>query len=472
MPREIITIQCGQCGNQIGEVFWNRLCTEHGITPDGTLRPEAYTFNDRKDVFFYQSDDEHYVPRAILLDTEPGVISHIRNGPIKQLINPENIYIDSTGGGAGNIWTKGFHCGEAGFEKIVEIIDREADGADSLAGFSLTHSIAGGTGSGMGSFLLDRLSDRYPKALLQTYSVFPNTTADIIVQPYNSILTLQRLVLCADAVIVLDNTALDRIITNHIPNELLTNPFEHVNSLVSTVMAASTSTLRLPGFMSNDLLSLVSSLVPTPRLHFLMSSYTPITSSSLNVKERSNENESSQNAAQGSTSTVTRRQVHTDSIVQLVKRLLHPTNGMVSCGRDGKYISLMSIVQGEAESNQLYKSLQQIKEGRDVKFIDWGPSNMQMALSKRSPFTNEPHKISGLMLANHTSIRKIFDNINSTFTQLFSKRAYLQNYIDSMVTGGEQELIEQLTDAQAVCTSLSKEYEAAESKDYLEYIGM
>jgi hypothetical protein len=26
---------------------------------------------DRKDVFFYQADDEHYIPRAILLDLEP-----------------------------------------------------------------------------------------------------------------------------------------------------------------------------------------------------------------------------------------------------------------------------------------------------------------------------------------------------------------------------------------------------------------
>lgn len=28
---------------------------------------------DRKDVFFYQADDDHYVPRAILIDTEPRV---------------------------------------------------------------------------------------------------------------------------------------------------------------------------------------------------------------------------------------------------------------------------------------------------------------------------------------------------------------------------------------------------------------
>jgi tubulin gamma len=31
---------------------------------------------DRKDVFFYQADDEHYIPRAILVDLEPRVSSN------------------------------------------------------------------------------------------------------------------------------------------------------------------------------------------------------------------------------------------------------------------------------------------------------------------------------------------------------------------------------------------------------------
>ena len=54
-------------------------------------------------------------------------------------------------------------------EEVFDIIDREADGSDSLEGFILTHSIAGGTGSGMGSYILERLADRYPKKLVQTY---------------------------------------------------------------------------------------------------------------------------------------------------------------------------------------------------------------------------------------------------------------------------------------------------------------
>lgn len=77
MPREIITLQVGQCGNQIGSEFWKRLCAEHGISPDGIIEEFATDGSDRKDVFFYQADDEHYIPRAVLVDLEPGVINMV-----------------------------------------------------------------------------------------------------------------------------------------------------------------------------------------------------------------------------------------------------------------------------------------------------------------------------------------------------------------------------------------------------------
>lgn len=54
MPREIVTLQVGQCGNQIGMEFWKQLCLEHGIGPDGMLEDFATLGGDRKDVFFYQ----------------------------------------------------------------------------------------------------------------------------------------------------------------------------------------------------------------------------------------------------------------------------------------------------------------------------------------------------------------------------------------------------------------------------------
>eukprot|EP00494_Astrolonche_serrata_P024768 UN25028 len=164
------------------------------------------------------------------------------------------------------------------------MLDREADGSDSLEGFVLTHSIAGGTGSGFGSYLLEQLHDRYPKKLIQTYSVFPNQSqhADVVVQPYNSVLALKRLIQDTDAVVVLDNTALNRICEERL--ELKDPSFNHTNGLISNVMAASTTTLRYPGYMNNDLVGLVASLVPTPRCHFLMTGYTPLTVKKCSIK--------------------------------------------------------------------------------------------------------------------------------------------------------------------------------------------
>ena len=109
----------------------------------------------------------------------------------------------------------GYEEGEKCQDDIIEMLDREADGSDSLEGFVLTHSTAGGTGSGLGSFLLEALNDRYPKKLIQTYSVFPNDH-DVVIQPYNCILTLKRLALNADAVVVIDNNALTRMATDRL----------------------------------------------------------------------------------------------------------------------------------------------------------------------------------------------------------------------------------------------------------------
>ncbi len=64
------------------------------------------------------------------------------------------------GGGAGNNWAKGYSYADKMQEEFMEMLDREADGSDSLEGFILLHSIAGGTGSGLGSYLLERLNDR------------------------------------------------------------------------------------------------------------------------------------------------------------------------------------------------------------------------------------------------------------------------------------------------------------------------
>lgn len=49
--------------------------------------------DDRKDVFFYQADDDHYIPRALLLDLEPRVINMIQSEGYRDLFNPENVFV-------------------------------------------------------------------------------------------------------------------------------------------------------------------------------------------------------------------------------------------------------------------------------------------------------------------------------------------------------------------------------------------
>ena len=97
-------MQVGQCGNQIGSEFWKQLCAEHGISPDGTLQEFATHGEDRKDVFFYQADDDHFIPRNLMIDLEPRVINGILSSDYKHLYIQENFFVAKDGGGAGNNW--------------------------------------------------------------------------------------------------------------------------------------------------------------------------------------------------------------------------------------------------------------------------------------------------------------------------------------------------------------------------------
>ena len=60
------------------------------------------------------------------------MINTILSGPFATLYNPENIYQSPDGGGAGNNWAAGYGRGERIYEEIMDMVDREAEGSDSL----------------------------------------------------------------------------------------------------------------------------------------------------------------------------------------------------------------------------------------------------------------------------------------------------------------------------------------------------
>ena len=94
-----------------------------------------------------------------------------------------------------------------------------------------------------------------------------------------------------------------------------------MNTIVSTIMSASTTTLRYPGYMNNDLMGLVASLIPTPRCHFLMTGYTPLAvDSGVNM-------------------------VRKTTVLDVMRRLLQPKNILINPStKKGSYISILNII--------------------------------------------------------------------------------------------------------------------------------
>jgi len=244
---------------------------------------------------------------------------------------------------------------------------------------------------------------------------------------------------------VLDNTALNKIAVErmHVANPT----FEEVNHLVSTVMAASTSTLRYPGYMNNDLIGLIASLIPTPRLHFLMTGYTPLKSP-------------------GQTEVHVRK----TSVLDVMRRLLQPQNMMLSTKRlrhrEHCYVSVLNIIQGEVDPTQVHKSLLRIRERKLANFIPWGPASIQVALSKRSPYVKETHRVSGLMIANNTSVSQLFARTLSQYDKLMKRQAFVDQFRKQPMFRDD---LSEFDDAREVVQQVMDEYIAAESPGYVSY---
>lgn len=219
--------------------------------------------------------------------------------------------------------------------------------------------------------------------------------------------------------------------------------FSQTNSIVSTVMAASTTTLRYPGYMNNDLVGMIASLIPTPRCHFLMTGYTPLT---LDQKATS---------------------IRKTTVLDVMRRLLQTKNIMVSGAlKKGSYMSILNIIKGDVDPTQVHKSLQRIRERKLVNFIPWGPASIQVALSKKSPYIEHQHKVSGLMLANHTGIRTMFQTVLEQYKTFRKRDAYLQGYKETKVFSDD---LSEFDSSEEVVKNLIEEYSAAEKPSYVNW---
>ncbi|CAI8024664.1 Tubulin beta-2 chain [Geodia barretti] len=423
--REIIHMQTGQCGNQIGSSFWETVTEEHGISPTGAfegVNPDLLL--ERISVYFCEASGGRYVPRSIMVDLEPGTIDSVRSGKLGQLYRPDNFVFGQSG--SGNNWAKGHYTeGAEMIEVVMERVRMEAEGCDSLQGFQLTHSLGGGTGSGMGTLLISKLREEFPDRIMTSFSVIPSPkVSDTVVEPYNAMLSMHQLVENTDQTFAIDNEALYDICFRTLK---LTEPtYTDLNHLISLTMSGITTSFRFPGQLNADLRKLSVNMVPFPRLHFFITGNSPLSS-------RTTVNFSAVN------------------VPELTRQMFDPMNMMAACDpRHGRYLTAAMVFRGRMSVREVDDQVLQLQNKNSSYFVEWIPNNVKTAVCDIPP---RGLKMSGTFIGNSTSIQEIFKRIDEQFSAMFRRKAFMHWY-----TGEGMDEME-FTEAQSNMIDLIQEYQ-------------
>ena len=105
-----------------------------------------------------------------------------------------------------------YTVGKEMVDTVMDKIRRLADNCNGLQGFFVFHSFGGGTGSGFGALVLERLSTDYGKKSKLEFSVYPAPTmANSVVEPYNSVLTTHTTLEHSDCSFMVRNTCITRV---------------------------------------------------------------------------------------------------------------------------------------------------------------------------------------------------------------------------------------------------------------------
>ena len=145
--------------------------------------------------------------RCLLVDMEEGVVNSLLTGPLADLFDARQRITDVSG--AGNNWAHGYHVyGPTYRESIEDKVRKAAEHCDSLQCFLLLHSLGGGTGSGLGTYILEGLEDFMPEVFRFVSCVCPSRDDDVVTSPYNTILAMRPLIQAAHCVLPTSNDAL------------------------------------------------------------------------------------------------------------------------------------------------------------------------------------------------------------------------------------------------------------------------
>jgi tubulin epsilon len=423
--RETITIQVGQCGNQIGNQFWQMLLDEHEHTADDDSALSAFfRFSPSS-----KSNTTNMKARALLIDMECGPLTETMKSPLGALFDSTQFVMDVSG--SGNNFAHGhYYYGPQYRDKFEESLRWQAEQCDSLQTFLVTHSLGGGTGSGVGSYIVGLIEDLYPEVYRFSACVFPSEDNDVVTSPYNSTLATNALLEHADCVLPIDNAALQAFA--HLEAEVRqrqkssssssnkkANQFEFqdrggfndMNNVAARMLCHLTSSSRFHGDMNVDLNEICTNLIPFPRLKFLMSALSP--------QKLSNAKSAGSSGVSGDR-----------ALVQRAFADILSANGQITsanpCERGCVTIASAFLARGAIPLSDFLTCVT-TAQSRSLHFPAWNENACKIGLCAM-PAPGE--RMSVLGVYNSTAFGSVLGREHARFSQLFKRKAMLHHYME------------------------------------------
>ncbi len=232
----VVTVQLGQCGNQIGTELFSTLHSDaSSANPSSPYRQVAL------ERFFHTPEEERsrdLTARAVLVDMESKVVHRsLASAKKGGAWSFDERCVHTEKKGSGNNWANGYISHASSSRSVAsDMVRRQVERCDHLDGFLILMSVAGGTGSGVGARLTEHLRDDYPGSTLTNPIIWPYPSGEVIVQDYNSVLTTAHLQANTDAIILLQNQQLHKVCSQLLHLKEIT--FSDINRVLAHSLAS------------------------------------------------------------------------------------------------------------------------------------------------------------------------------------------------------------------------------------------
>lgn len=207
-PPCYFTVAAGRGGCELASAFWRTLCREHAVDPGNGRAARDYPSGSWQGFFRRTGDPgrERCVPHAVFCDLDPQSVQAVsqRHG---ELFHPGGLIAAKTGSGNSFAAARGRE-GQKLAAEVQQFMERQSEDAGSPSGILVFLSLEGGTGSGLGTLIMEQLRARYPAVPVLVVAILPpEGTGHVVTGPYNTCLALRTIFKEASLVLLVDNAS-------------------------------------------------------------------------------------------------------------------------------------------------------------------------------------------------------------------------------------------------------------------------